>query len=94
MNRSFTVGDRVAEKPKPHASAVSSQAARDRVAKYRAQRYGTVVDVIEKKTKSNRSFKYLLIRWDHLKTPTEHAQQRICHLEDFEQVVKNSMYSF
>jgi hypothetical protein len=40
-----------------------------------------------KQLKGKRTMKMLMIQWDHLKTPTEHAQCRICPVEVFPQLM-------
>ena len=79
----YNVGDRVAERPKTHSLLAANQETKQRTAQYRNQRYGTVVEVRTKRLKGNRTIKLLVIQWDHLKTPTEHAQMRICPIEVF-----------
>ena len=83
----YQVGDRVAERPKTHGLIAIRQEVKDRIAKYRNQRYGTVVEVVTKQLKSKRTMKVLRVQWDHLKTPTEHAQCRICPVEVFSQLM-------
>jgi hypothetical protein len=83
----YQVGDRVAERPKTHGLIAIRQEVKDRIAKYRNQRYGTVVEVVTKQLKSMRTIKVLRVQWDHLKTPTEHAQCRICPVEVFPQLM-------
>ena len=80
----FKAGDRVAERPKasiiPNLRADSLQ----RIAQYRTQRYGTVVETFVKESKprssSNRTSKLVFVRvlWDGAKTPSDHAQMRLC----------------
>jgi hypothetical protein len=83
----YQVGDRVAERPKTHGLIAIRQEVKDRIAQYRNQRYGTVVEVVTKQLKSKRTMKMLRVQWDHLKTPTEHAQCRICPVEVFPQLM-------
>ena len=51
---------------------------KERIQQYRFQRYGTVVGIKLKPNKSGAKQKFLMVKWDHLQTPTEHAQMRIC----------------
>lgn len=81
---SYAIGDRVAERPKPHGIIAVRQETKERIAKYRTQRYGTVVGLTSKPNKTGRPQKFLMIKWDHLRTPTEHAQMRICPVEQLE----------
>jgi hypothetical protein len=82
----YAIGDRVAERPKAHGIFAVRNEVRDRIQKYRGQRYGTVVDVKLKPNKSGAKQKFLMIRWDHLQTPTEHAQMRICPADQLEKL--------
>lgn len=74
----YNIGDRVAERPKSHGIIAIREEAKQRIAQYRNQRYGTVVGLQMKKDKRGSNQRFLLIKWDHLQTPTEHAQMRIC----------------
>jgi hypothetical protein len=86
---SFQVGDRVAERPKAHGIFAIREDVKERIAQYRTQRYGTVVDISYKRTSNGRKQRMLRIQWDHLKSPMEHAQMRICHERDLEEMMKN-----
>lgn len=77
-NAKYVIGDRVAERPKSHGIFAVRQEVRERIQQYRAQRYGTVVGINSKPNRDGRKQSFLLIKWDHLQTPTEHAQMRIC----------------
>ena len=84
----YMVGDRVAERPKNHGIYSINQATKERITQYRTQRYGTVLEVKTKKT--SRSFQHILvIQWDHLTSPTEHPQMRICPIDYLDQLSKN-----
>jgi hypothetical protein len=74
----YTIGERVAERPKAHGIFAVRQEVKDRIQQYRGQRYGTVVGMKIKPNRNGSKRKFLLIKWDHLQTPTEHAQMRIC----------------
>jgi hypothetical protein len=74
----YTVGERVAERPKAHGIFAQRNEVGDRIQKYRSQRYGTVVGINIKPNRNGSKQKFLLIKWDHLQSPTEHAQMRIC----------------
>jgi hypothetical protein len=74
----YQVGDRVAERPKGHGLFTVNPQVKQRIAKYRSQRYGTLIAIKEKKTSSGARQKILVIQWDNLKSPMEHAQFRIC----------------
>jgi len=85
----YKIGDRVAERPKTHGLMTVRAEVRERIAQYRSQRYGTVVGFSEKITTRGSKQKMLKILWDHLQTPTEHAQMRICHESDLAYMMKN-----
>jgi hypothetical protein len=42
--------------------------------------------MINKPNKNGRKQIYLVIQWDHLKTPMQHAQMRICPADAIEQL--------
>jgi len=85
----FKVGDRVAERPKTHGIIAMRKEVKERIAQYRTQRYGVVVGMTTKLTTRGAKQNMLVIQWDHLKTPTEHAAFRICHERDLEFMMKN-----
>jgi hypothetical protein len=87
----YQVGDRVAERPKTHALFTVRAEVKERIAQYRSQRYGTIVGFSEKITARGSKQKMLRILWDHLQTPTEHAQMRICHERDLLFMMKNTL---
>jgi hypothetical protein len=88
---SYKVGDRVAERPKTHGLMAVRAEVQARIAQYRSQRYGTIVGFSEKITTRGSKQKMLKILWDHLQTPTEHAQMRICHEADLAYMMKNTL---
>jgi hypothetical protein len=77
----YTIGDRVAERPKAHGIFAVRQEVQERIQQYRSQRYGTVVGINTKPDRGGRNRKFLLVKWDHLKTPCEHEQMRICPID-------------
>jgi len=79
--QAYAIGDRVAERPKAHFIAAVREEVKDRISQYRSQRYGTVVGLTTKANSRGAKQKFLLIKWDHLQTPTEHAQMRICPID-------------
>ena len=78
VRHTYSIGERVAERPKSHGIFAARQEAKDRIQKYYSQRYGTVVGLNIKLNRNGSKRKFLLIQWDHLKSPTEHEQMRIC----------------
>lgn len=85
----FKIGDRVAERPKAHGIFAIREDVKQRIAQYRTQRYGTVIDISYKRISNGRKQRMLKIQWDHLKSPMDHAQMRICHERDLEQMMNN-----
>lgn len=77
----FESGDRVAERPKATFIPNLSPEAAERIAKYRSQRYGTVVSSAIKHTVNRNKVKtravYVRVLWDGSQTPSEHAQHRL-----------------
>ena len=49
-----------------------------------------MVDFTSKKIKSGGYQKFLVIQWDHLQTPCEHARGRICHLDEFPKLMRRN----
>jgi len=85
---SYAIGDRVAERPKTHGLMTVRTEVKARIAQYRSQRYGTVVGFKTKVNARGAQTRFLLIQWDHLKTPTDHAQMRICPVNFLDQLTK------
>lgn len=77
----FNPGDRVAERPKASHFNFLDPKTEERIAQYRTQRYGTVVDSFIKvtvdRTKNKKESKYVRVIWDGQQSPTEHAQCRL-----------------
>jgi hypothetical protein len=88
---SYAIGDRVAERPKTHGIYTRHADVRQRIAQYRKQRYGTVVDIRTKRINGDRKMKVLVIQWDNLKTPTEHAKMRICPISELDRLAKETI---
>ena len=86
---SYNIGDRIAERPKTHGIFAVRAEAQERIAKYRSQRYGIIVDIKQTKNRNGVVSKLFVVQWDHLKTPTEHAQMRICPIDYLDQLTKN-----
>lgn len=86
----FKPGDRVAERPKHSLLNCISKEARETVAKYSTQRYGTVVDsyikVTQRRNKSPLRQQVVRIIWDGQRTPAEHVQMRICFVEELQEL--------
>ena len=82
----YQVGDRVAERPKASNWLSVRSEVKERIAAYRTQRYGTVLGVKLKPNSRGAKQKFLVIQWDHLASPTEHAQMRICPIDELPQL--------
>ena len=87
----YAIGDRVAERPKIHGIFAVRNEAKDRIRQYRSQRYGTVVGMTTKLDSRKQKLKFLVIQWDHLKSPTEHAQMRICPASELDKLSMNTL---
>jgi hypothetical protein len=87
----YAIGDRVAERPKAHGIFAVRNEAKDRIRQYRSQRYGTVVGITTKLDSRKQQLKFLVIQWDHLKSPTEHAQMRICPASELDRLSMNTL---
>jgi len=88
---SYAIGDRVAERPKTHGLFTRQPEVRQRISQYRNQRYGTVVGMTTKLNAKKHKLKFLVIKWDHLSTPTEHAQMRICPASELDYLVQQTI---
>lgn len=87
----FAIGDRVAERPKAHG-LLAIRAESIAIAKRnRSQRYGTVVGYTTKVNRSGSRIKFLLIQWDHLKSPTTHARNRICPIDELAKLTASAI---
>lgn len=84
----YAIGDRVAERPKVHGIFAVRNEVKERIQQYRSQRYGHVLDIIEKPNKLGRKQKFLVIQWDHLASPREHATMRICPASELQRLMK------
>ena len=84
----YNIGDRVAERPKTHGIYTFNQQTRQRISEFRSQRYGEVIGINYKPNARGAQQKFLLIKWDHLKSPTEHATMRICPVSELERLTK------
>lgn len=89
----FKPGDRVAERPKATAIPGLSKESLQRIQVHRTQRYGVVIDVFVKPTKTPTrgivNNKFVKVLWDGLKTPSDHAQMRLVHESELDALVKS-----
>ena len=87
----YAIGDRVAERPKTHGIFTCNPEVRQRIAQHRSQRYGTVVNIKFKRNSNGGTIKILVIQWDHLTSPCEHPQMRICPIDHLDQLTKKTV---
>ena len=91
VTQTFKIGDRVAERPKATIIPGLRPEVRERISKYKGQRYGEVVGMTEKvsKDRNGRTHRqrFLQIVWDGSVQPCEHAQMRVCHEADIRRIV-------
>jgi len=89
----FKPGDRVAERPKATAIPGLSKESLQKIQIHRTQRYGVVIDVFIKPTKTPTrgivNNKFVKVLWDGLKTPSDHAQMRLVHEDELADLVKS-----
>ena len=88
VQHEYIIGDRVAERPKLRGLFTRSPETAQRIAQHRHQRYGTVLGFKSKKDSKGRTINFLIVQWDHLTSPTEHAQMRICPVYLLEELTK------
>jgi len=74
----FKEGDRVAEKPKATYIQVNNPKTLEIIKKNRTQRYGTVLGYVYQSNRNGRKTPYVQVQWDHLESPSLHAQSRLC----------------
>ena len=87
----YNIGDRIAERPKPHALIAVRKEVEQTIAQYRSQRYGTIVGFKAKLTTRGAKQNFALVQWDHLKSPTEHALMRICPIDELDRLTKQTI---
>lgn len=88
---SYKIGDRVAERPKIHGVFATRAESLERIKQYRQQRYGKVVGINHKRNSRGDVQRFLLVKWDHLNTATEHAVARICPVSELERLSKETL---
>lgn len=86
----YNNGDRVAERPINRIAVTTDQ---ELLSKFGKQRIGTVVGHCHKVNKRGSREPFLIIKWDHLEQPCEHAQQRICHVDKLEEMRKGAFHA-
>jgi len=84
----YSIGDRIAERPKSHSLIAVRKEVKQTIAQYRSQRYGTIVGFKTKLTTRGAKQNFALVQWDHLKSPTEHSLMRICPINELDKLTK------
>ena len=83
----------MAERPKATGIPGLNPESLKKIQCYRSQRYGVVVDVFVKPLKTRTrgivNNKFVKVLWDGLKTPSDHAQMRLIHEDELDELVKN-----
>jgi hypothetical protein len=87
----YEIGDRIAERPKIHGLFATNPESIERIKQYRTQRYGEVVGIKYKLDSRGNRQQFLLVKWDHLNSATEHAAARICPVSELERLTNNTM---
>lgn len=87
----YKVGDRIAERPKPHALLTVRKEVKETIAQYRSQRYGTIIGFKSKLTTRGSNQKFAVVQWDHLKSPTEHSVMRLCPINELDRLTKQTI---
>jgi hypothetical protein len=87
----FSIGDRVAERPKAHGLFAVRPESLAVAKRNRTQRYGTVVGYDTKVNSRGARTKFLIIQWDHLKSPTTHARNRICPIDQLAKLTASAI---
>lgn len=82
----YKIGDRVAERPKIRGIFATRVESRERIKQYSSQRYGKVVGIKHKRNARGYVQRFLVIKWDHLNTATEHLAARICPVSELERL--------
>ena len=87
-NFTFQKGDRVAERPKNSIIVGLRRESAAIAAANNTQRYGTVLGYVLKRNSRKQQIKYCEVLWDGSKSPSLHAQHRLCHIQDHETIVQ------
>jgi hypothetical protein len=82
----FNQGDRVAEKPKASYIQVKNLKNLEIVKKNSRQRFGTVLGYVYQANCNGNKSPYIQVQWDHLESPSLHAQSRLCLESDLDAV--------
>lgn len=85
------IGDRVAERPKAHGLFAVRPESLAIAKRNRSQRYGTIIGYDTKVNSRGARIKFLVVQWDHLKSPTTHARNRICPLNELAKLTASAI---
>lgn len=88
-NTALKVGDRVAERPKNSLIPAMRKEAQAIARANSTQRYGTVVNCVIQTNSRKQQIRYCEVLWDGLKTPSLHAQHRLCLIAEHKDIVED-----
>lgn len=84
----FNIGDRVAEKPKDNYISGVARDKTELVKLNSTQRIGTITALCEKQDSRKHTYVYYDVLWDN-KRSSQHAQFRLCHEHELNEIVKS-----
>lgn len=87
--QTLRVGDRVAERNKNIAIESRTQDSRNTIRQHRSPRRGEIVRSDIQVNKRGHKILYHWVLWDDAKSPSLHAQNRLCHVEIAESVLRD-----
>ena len=82
----FNEGDRVAEKPRASHIQVTNPKSLEIIKKNSKQRFGTVLGYVYQANCNGNQSPYIQVQWDHVQSPSLHAQCRLCLESDLDEV--------
>jgi len=88
-NTFFNAGDRVAERPKNSVIPAMRKESQAIARANSSQRYGTVVACVIRTNARNQKIRYCEVLWDGMKTPSLHAQHRLCLVTEHKDIVED-----
>jgi len=88
------VGDRVAERNKNIAIVSNKPESKEIIVQHRSPRRGEIVKTDIQINKRGQKIVYHWVRWDGMKSPSLHAQNRLCSAEDAEKILNDYRESF
>jgi hypothetical protein len=87
----YNIGDRVTERPKVHGVFATRPESMQQIKQYRNQRYGEVVGINHKTNIRGDRQRFILVKWDHLNSPSEHVAARICPVSELKRLSKETL---